>query len=319
MLARVARGLPNRPIAEELGITERTARTHVSNILAKLGLASRTQAALLAVQHGLDREDVTAEARAYDVAGPATAPAIVFVHGTRSDPLVVDTPAGGPARLLPGRRDGPARSRGAGRPTVLAGRGRRGWRGSSSTAGGGAIVVGLSLGGYVGWTSPLLVRTSSAGWSSRARPQEPVGRSPTPYLALAWVMDRLDGRPLDAPQCVVLPDPLSAGHRRADRRRGLLRPAARRPCAPSSASASRRGWPPTQARRSSSTASSTCCSGWVPTASRGTPGMCAGSASGCHPPCQPGPPGGVQSRRPALRRVASRARSSDWPTRADRP
>jgi DNA-binding NarL/FixJ family response regulator len=56
VLARVARGFPNRQIAEDLGITERTARTHVSNILAKLGLASRTQAALLAVQHGLDRE-----------------------------------------------------------------------------------------------------------------------------------------------------------------------------------------------------------------------------------------------------------------------
>jgi DNA-binding NarL/FixJ family response regulator len=56
VLARVARGLPNRQIAEDLGITERTARTHVSNILAKLGLASRTQAALLAVQRGLDRE-----------------------------------------------------------------------------------------------------------------------------------------------------------------------------------------------------------------------------------------------------------------------
>ncbi|HET9756504.1 MAG TPA: response regulator transcription factor [Candidatus Limnocylindrales bacterium] len=56
VLARVARGFPNRRIAEDLGITERTARTHVSNILAKLGLASRTQAALLAVQNGLDRE-----------------------------------------------------------------------------------------------------------------------------------------------------------------------------------------------------------------------------------------------------------------------
>jgi DNA-binding NarL/FixJ family response regulator len=56
VLVRVARGLPNRQIADDLGITERTARTHVSNILAKLGLASRTQAALLAVQHGLDRE-----------------------------------------------------------------------------------------------------------------------------------------------------------------------------------------------------------------------------------------------------------------------
>lgn len=47
VLDGVARGLSNRAIADELGITERTARTHVSNILAKLGLASRTQAALL--------------------------------------------------------------------------------------------------------------------------------------------------------------------------------------------------------------------------------------------------------------------------------
>ena len=54
VLGSIARGLSNRSIADELGITERTARTHVSNILAKLGLSSRTQAALLAVQHGLD-------------------------------------------------------------------------------------------------------------------------------------------------------------------------------------------------------------------------------------------------------------------------
>ena len=54
VLGGIARGLSNRSIADELGITERTARTHVSNILAKLGLSSRTQAALLAVQHGLD-------------------------------------------------------------------------------------------------------------------------------------------------------------------------------------------------------------------------------------------------------------------------
>jgi DNA-binding NarL/FixJ family response regulator len=56
VLGCVARGLPNRAIAERLGITERTARTHVSNILAKLGLESRTQAALFAVQHGLAEE-----------------------------------------------------------------------------------------------------------------------------------------------------------------------------------------------------------------------------------------------------------------------
>ena len=56
VLAGVARGLSNRAIAADLGITERTARTHVSNILSKLGLASRTQAALLAVQHRLERD-----------------------------------------------------------------------------------------------------------------------------------------------------------------------------------------------------------------------------------------------------------------------
>ena len=55
VLGCVARGLSNRAIADELGMAERTARTHVSNILAKLGLSSRTQAALFAVEHGLDR------------------------------------------------------------------------------------------------------------------------------------------------------------------------------------------------------------------------------------------------------------------------
>jgi DNA-binding NarL/FixJ family response regulator len=43
----------NKQIAAELSISERTARTHVSNILRKLGLSSRTQAALWAVREGL--------------------------------------------------------------------------------------------------------------------------------------------------------------------------------------------------------------------------------------------------------------------------
>jgi DNA-binding NarL/FixJ family response regulator len=54
VLECLTRGLSNRAIAEELGMAERTARTHVSNILSKLGLASRTQAALFAVEHRLD-------------------------------------------------------------------------------------------------------------------------------------------------------------------------------------------------------------------------------------------------------------------------
>jgi DNA-binding NarL/FixJ family response regulator len=53
VLGLVARGLSNKAIADSLAITERTARTHVSNILGKLGLTSRTQAALYAVENKL--------------------------------------------------------------------------------------------------------------------------------------------------------------------------------------------------------------------------------------------------------------------------
>ena len=49
----LAQGMSNKEIARRLGISERTARTHVSNILAKLGLRSRTQAALSAIEDGL--------------------------------------------------------------------------------------------------------------------------------------------------------------------------------------------------------------------------------------------------------------------------
>ena len=53
VLALIARGLSNREIAKELSISEPTVRTHVSNILRKLGLKSRTQAALYALRQGL--------------------------------------------------------------------------------------------------------------------------------------------------------------------------------------------------------------------------------------------------------------------------
>jgi DNA-binding NarL/FixJ family response regulator len=53
VLALVAKGHSNKEIAAQLDITERTARTHVSNILGKLDLASRTQAALWAIEHRL--------------------------------------------------------------------------------------------------------------------------------------------------------------------------------------------------------------------------------------------------------------------------
>jgi len=53
ILVLVAQGGSNRDIAKALVISERTARTHVSNVLTKLGLASRTQAALWAIREGL--------------------------------------------------------------------------------------------------------------------------------------------------------------------------------------------------------------------------------------------------------------------------
>jgi DNA-binding NarL/FixJ family response regulator len=53
VLRLVAEGASNRQIAETLVVSERTARTHVSAILSKLGLVSRTQAALWAIREGI--------------------------------------------------------------------------------------------------------------------------------------------------------------------------------------------------------------------------------------------------------------------------
>src|SRR5947199_409758 len=53
VMSLLGQGMSNKEIGSALFITERTARTYVSNILGKLGLASRTQAALWAVEHKL--------------------------------------------------------------------------------------------------------------------------------------------------------------------------------------------------------------------------------------------------------------------------
>jgi DNA-binding NarL/FixJ family response regulator len=53
VLTLIAQGRSNKRIALELGISEKTVKTHVGHVLEKLGVADRTQAALLAVRDGL--------------------------------------------------------------------------------------------------------------------------------------------------------------------------------------------------------------------------------------------------------------------------
>jgi DNA-binding NarL/FixJ family response regulator len=57
VLRLMARGLRNKEIGQELGITEATARTHVENISTKLGVSTRTEAVVLAIQRGFVRVD----------------------------------------------------------------------------------------------------------------------------------------------------------------------------------------------------------------------------------------------------------------------
>ncbi|GIW34253.1 MAG: DNA-binding response regulator [Meiothermus sp.] len=53
ILRLLAHGLSNKRIAQQLNLSELTVKTHVSNLLSKLGLSSRTQAALFAIREGL--------------------------------------------------------------------------------------------------------------------------------------------------------------------------------------------------------------------------------------------------------------------------
>jgi NarL family two-component system response regulator LiaR len=53
VLKLIGRGLPNKLIARELELSEKTVKTHVGHVLAKLGVSDRTQAALVAVRAGL--------------------------------------------------------------------------------------------------------------------------------------------------------------------------------------------------------------------------------------------------------------------------
>jgi DNA-binding NarL/FixJ family response regulator len=55
VLRLIAHGLTNTEIAERLHLSEGTVRNHVSAIFAKLGVSDRTQAAIIAIRHGLDQ------------------------------------------------------------------------------------------------------------------------------------------------------------------------------------------------------------------------------------------------------------------------
>jgi DNA-binding NarL/FixJ family response regulator len=53
VLVLIGRGFPNKLIAHELGLSEKTVKTHVGHVLAKLAVSDRTQAAVVAVRAGL--------------------------------------------------------------------------------------------------------------------------------------------------------------------------------------------------------------------------------------------------------------------------
>ena len=61
VLVHIARGRSNRAIARALVVSEKTVKTHVSNLLMKLGVQDRTQAALYAVRHGVGTSGAAGE------------------------------------------------------------------------------------------------------------------------------------------------------------------------------------------------------------------------------------------------------------------
>jgi pimeloyl-ACP methyl ester carboxylesterase len=145
---------------------------------------------------------VPADPSTYDVAGPLGAPAIVLVHGTRLSRgmwdaqlrdlgdgfrvAALDLPGHGTLAAAPFSLDAAADQVAAVIAAVAPPEDRR------------AIVVGLSLGGYVGMH--LIGRHPDAvrGLVLAGATADPVAWRASPYRGLAWALERLDGRRLDA-------------------------------------------------------------------------------------------------------------------------
>ncbi len=135
----------------------------------------------------------------FDVEGPPDAPSIVFVHGTRLSRAVWRTQMD---QLRDAYRvialDLPGHGALAARTFTVTAASDQIAHVIDEAAGGHAVVVGLSLGGYVAMDlaarRPELVR----GLILSGATAEPVGLLAMPYLALAWLMDRLDGNAADA-------------------------------------------------------------------------------------------------------------------------
>jgi pimeloyl-ACP methyl ester carboxylesterase len=134
----------------------------------------------------------------YDIAGPPGAPAIVFVHGTR---LTRGMWAAQMRHLSDTYRvvavDLPGHGASADEPFSLDAAADRLAEVIESAAGGRAVVVGLSLGGYVAMhlaaARPDLVR----GLVLSGATAEPVSWRSLPYRGLAWALDHVGDRRLD--------------------------------------------------------------------------------------------------------------------------
>ena len=54
----VGEGLPNKLIARELAISEKTVKAHLTSVYRQIGVTDRTQAALWAQRHGISRDEL---------------------------------------------------------------------------------------------------------------------------------------------------------------------------------------------------------------------------------------------------------------------